>query len=251
MRQRLSRIPSILAAGVVLHGCVVATSTNSDDGGGGVGFFFLLIPVLFLVLIARSLRSGRPRRRRSSRQDREAQVARTAGDQRMIRAELSVLADDVLRLESQIALHDAARNDYESAVHRYRVAQAALDRSGGEAEVDPARLQRVVDEAMWSMARAKAVIGGYPPPAPPPQLQNPGPSGEPAVRLTDDDRPMYVDTPVSFRSGWFGGGLLGGLMMGPLLGGFGGWIVDDSSEGGGDPTDGGEGGEEFPDGDGF
>ncbi len=79
------------------------------------------------------------------------------------------------------------------------------------------------------MARAKAIVQGYPPPPPPATLQNPGTRGEPAVRLADDDRPMYVGVPVSFRSGWFGGGggPLGGLMAGSMLGGFGGWSTSD------------------------
>ena len=44
---------------------------------------------------------------------------------------------------------------------------------------------------------------------------------------------MYVGAPVSFRSGWFGGGgggLLGGLMLGSMLGGFGGWVVRESND---------------------
>lgn len=147
----------------------------------------------------------------------------------MIRAELSVLADDVLRLETDVVLHEAARNDYESAVHRYRVAQAAIEQHSAGAQVDLSRVQRVLDEAQWSMARAKAIVQGYPPPLPPATLQNPGTRGEPAVRLADDDRPMYVGAPMSFRSGWFGGGggLLGGLMIGSMLGGFGGWSTSD------------------------
>lgn len=56
----------------------------------------------------------------------------------VLRAELSVLADDVLRLEPQIALHADVRDDYESVTHRYRVAQAALDQS--EAAVDLVRV---------------------------------------------------------------------------------------------------------------
>ena len=150
----------------------------------------------------------------------------------MIRAELSVLADDALRLETDVVLHEAARNDYESAVHRYRVAQAAVEQHAAGAQIDLARVQRVVDEALWSMSRAKAIIEGYPPPPPPSELQAPGSRGEPAVRIAEDDRPTYVGAPVSFRSGWFGGGggLLGGLMLGSMLGGFGGWVVHESDD---------------------
>ncbi len=149
----------------------------------------------------------------------------------MIRAELSVLADDVLRLETEVVLHEAARNDYESAVHRYRVAQSAIEQFRSDGPLDLTRVQRLVDEAMWSMSRAKAIVQGYPPPDPPPKLQNPGLRGEPAVRIAADAHPAYVDTPISFQSGWFGGGggLLSGLMMGSMLGGLGGWAVHESS----------------------
>lgn len=84
------------------------------------------------------------------------------------------------------------------------------------------------------MSRAKAIINGYSPPSPPTVLQNAGTRGEPAVRVAEDERPVYVDASMSFRSGWFGGGgggLLGGLMIGSMLGGFGGWIVHESNDG--------------------
>ena len=150
----------------------------------------------------------------------------------MIRAELSVLADDVLRLEPQVAINERARDDYEAAAHRYRVAHAALDQH--QSRVDLVRLQRVVDEANWAMARARAELQGRRPPPPPAALRQPGPSGEPAVRLDERERPTYIGSPDPFRSGWFaGGGLLGGLLLGPLLGG---WFVR-SGEAHGRPDD--------------
>ena len=147
----------------------------------------------------------------------------------MLRAELSVLADDVLRLEPQVTLKPEARNDYESALHRYRVAQAALDTT--DAAVDLVRVQRVVDEATWLMARVRAELDGRPLPAPPARLQHHGPRGEPAVTVDDANTPHYLGTPTSFRSGWFalGPGLFGGLLIGSILGGSTGW-VDDSGE---------------------
>jgi len=130
-----------------------------------------------------------------------------------------------------VALSEAARDDYESATHRYRVAQAALD--AGEENLDLIRVQRVVDEAAWSMSRVRAILDGRDPPEPPPTLQRPGPRGEPAVRLDDGAQPVYVDSPAPFRSGWFGtgAGLFGGLLLGPMLGGFGVWGDDVQSDG--------------------
>jgi len=202
----------------LLSGCVVAGGYSSNDGGSG---FFFLLPLLMFVFIAYAItRMGRQRGRSGSAGRREEPA-----NPQMTRAELSVLADDVLRLEPQIALHPEAREDFDAATHRYRVAQAAIEHA--QSSDDLIRVRRVVDEATWSMSRARAVIEGRPPPAPPPQLQRPGPRGEPAVGLDDRDAPTYVGSPAPFRSGWFGGGgLLGGMFFGPLIGGFGGWVLE-------------------------
>jgi hypothetical protein len=159
----------------------------------------------------------------------------------MLRAELSVLADDILRFEPRVAINEAARQDFESAMHRYRVAQAAFDEAPDE--VDLVRVQRVVDEATWSMARARAIVDGRPPPDPPATLQRPGLHGEPAIELDDDDHPTYVGSSAPYRSGWFaaGGGLFGGLLVGTMLGGFGSWIADEGTADT-DQTDGFDGG---------
>ncbi|MCU1399240.1 MAG: hypothetical protein JWN62_2349 [Acidimicrobiales bacterium] len=216
----------LVGACPLLGGCVVATS--SSDGRGGGSYLFLFLPFLLFFLAFRSLRHVRRRGRSAGLAAPVTQRRGASVDTSMIRAELSVLADDALRLEPQVVLHDAARNDYESAVHRYRVAQAAVEQHASGAQIDLTRVQRVVDEAMWSMSRAQAVVQGYPPPAPPVELQRSGPSGEPAIRVAEDNQPVYVDAPVSFRSGWFAGGgrLLGALM----LGGFGGWVVHHSDD---------------------
>jgi predicted lipid-binding transport protein (Tim44 family) len=76
------------------------------------------------------------------------------------------------------------------------------------------------------MSRARAILEGRPLPAPPPVLQKPGERGEPAVDV-DGDEPVYVGSHDSFQSGWFGGGMLGGLLMGPMLGGFGAYVIED------------------------
>jgi hypothetical protein len=210
----------VLAASL-LTGCVVATS--SQDGGSGFGFVLLLVPLFLVAVIAFALR-GRGRGRHSARSGEGAMSRPSSG---MLRAELSVLADDILRLEPQVTLRPEARDDFDAATHRYRVAQAALETT--EAPVDLVRVQRVVDEATWSMARARAILDGRPTPSPPPTLQRPGAHGEPAVGLDDDAQPRYLSSPASFRSGWFGagGGLIGGLLMGTMLGGFGGWVNED------------------------
>ena len=231
MRLRTLPLVAGLAAPLALTGCVV--SGGSRNGSAGSAVIVLVLPFLFFALVALAARrSGRRRTRR-----RAPEVS-----PRLLRAELTVLADDVLRLEPQVALKEEARNDYESAAHRYRVAQAALDQTDEPVDLD--RVQRVVDEANWSMARARAIVEGNPAPAPPAALRRPGSAGEPAVDLDERDEPTYVGSPASFRSGWFGGttGLFGGLLLGSMLGGLTGWVVEersfDDSSGFGDGGDG-------------
>jgi hypothetical protein len=197
----------------------VAGGSTSNSGAGS--FLFLLLPIFMMFLVWRLLvpRSRTRRRRREVVSD-----GSDGPNRNMIKAELSVLSDDVLRLEPQVALKPEAQSDFDAAVHRYRVATAALEQV--DAPVDLVRLQRVVDEATWSMSRARAILDGRPLPAPPPVLQQPGERGEPAVDV-DGDEPVYVGSRESFQSGWFGGGLLGGLLMGPMLRGFGGYVIEE------------------------
>jgi hypothetical protein len=236
----VTRIPvpvlAVAAAAQLLTACVVATSSNRD--GSGASFLVLLVPFALMALMAflarRRLRSSGGRTRSLADRDDTA-------NEHVLRAELSVLADDVMRLEPHVALNEKARDDYEAATHRYRVAQAALDYAEGR--VDLVRVQRVVDEANWSMARVRAILAGRRPPDPPSRLQRPGPHGEPAVGVDDGRHPVYLDSPAEFRSGWFsaGGGVFGGLLLGSLLGNFHhGWVVDeqgDDIDEGGDAAD--------------
>jgi hypothetical protein len=214
-----------VATCLALSGCVVAGGSDSSSDSNGIGFLFLLLPVFLLFGLFRMMR---PRAGRRMRHFTDQPQAGPSPSVNMLRAELSVLSDDVLRLEPQVTLKPEARDDYEAALHRYRVAQAALDDT--EAPVDLVRVQRVVDEAGWSMSRARAILDGRQPPPPPAQLQHQGPRGEPAVDVDEGNNPRYVGSPASFQSGWFavGPGLFGGLLMGSILGGgFGGWMSDE------------------------
>ena len=116
-----------------------------------------------------------------------------------------MLADDVVNLEPQVELHPDARPDYEAAVSRYRVAQEAL-RSTGQ-PIDLVRVGRLLDEAQYAMARAKALVEGREPPPPPSDLTQPGRRGEPPVDLDERGQPAYVGGGSPFYGGgWFGGG---------------------------------------------
>ena len=229
--QRVALVALVPVASIVLNGCVVASS--SDRNGGG-GTFLLFVPFVLFFVIARLARSGRRRGRLSA----AAPVQQAVGvNEQVLRAELSVLADDAMRLEPQVSLHPAARDDYESALHRYKVANAALGHSTDQ--VDLVRVQRVADEATYAMARARAIVEGRRPPEPPARLQDRGPRGEPAIQLDEGRNPVYVDSDAPFRSGWFAGsgGMFGGLLFGSVLGGHAGWIVNDAWDNNGDDSE--------------
>jgi hypothetical protein len=223
---------------------------GGSDGGGGSG----LLPVLLLLGAGGA---GLYVWQRGKRRREEADVQQqTQADLSLLRAEVSVLAEDVMNLEPQIALHPEARDDYEAAAARFRVAQAALEQN--DPRIDLVRVERVVAEGRYAMARARAEIEGRPPPPPPEELTRPGRRDEPPVDLDDEGRPAYVGYGSPFYGGgWFGGGggLLTGLFLGQMLGGWGGghhehnvYVESPGGEGGdwGDDAGGGDwGGGDF------
>lgn len=187
----------------------------AGEGGGGGG---LLLP---LVILGGATAGGvylfSKRRRRQV-----ALQTVLSGDRQDLRAELAVVADDVVRLESEVALHPDARDDYEAAVGRFRWAQVAVE--GIDSPDDVPRVRRALAEAGYAMARVRAVLRGEEPPPPPAELQAPGPQGEPAVELDERRRPVYAGY-GSDGGGWAGGGFFGGnglftgLLLGQMLGG--------------------------------
>jgi hypothetical protein len=232
VKRLVSTIPVAVAV-VGLSGCVVAGTSRS--GNGGASLFFLFIPAFVIGLMLMVGRAGRRSQGRWSNDGRRWSSSPDVNDadDRMLKAELSVLADDVLRLEPQVTLKPEARDDFEAALHRYRVAQAALETS--DAPVDLHRLRRVVDEATWLMSRVRARLDDRPPPGPPASLRTPGSRGEPAIELDDRAHPTYAGSRAPFTSGWFsvGSGIFGGLLLGSVMD----EMSWDDSESGDEPYD--------------
>jgi hypothetical protein len=205
--------------------------TGQDDDGGGGGDVPSLVPIGLLAAGGVGLFAWSRRRRRRAAAELRAKLA---ADAELIRAELAVLADDVLRLEPEVVLHPEARDDYEAAVERHRVASAALDYA--DEPIDIVRVERVVAEARYAMARSKALVAGREPPPPPQDLRRQGRHDEPPVALDDRGAPIYAGGQPFYGGGWFGAGsgLFGGLLLGSMLGGWGwgGPIVIDHGDGG-------------------
>ncbi len=187
---------------------------SSGSGSGGV--------LLALLLLAGGGFFIWSRKKTKARRAEEAR--QYAADRQLLQAELSVLGQDVMDLEPDVALHADARPDYDAGVTRYQSAKAALEYA--DDRIDLVRVERVIDEGRYAMARARAVIDGRPVPPPPESLAQPGRHGEPPIELDDQRQPVYAGYGGAWYGGggWFGGGsggLLTGLLIGQMLGG--GW----------------------------
>lgn len=247
----VGKVSAVAAGGASSGG---GSGAPSGDAGGSDGDGSLM-PLLLLGGGGAALYAwSRGRRRSQHRVDQRQTQAEFDADVQMLRAELSVLADDVMRLEPEVVTHPDARPDYEAATQRFRAASAALDYA--DEPVDLVRVERVVREAEYAMSRAQAIIRGLEPPAPPTELQQPGRHDEPALDVDQYGRPVYVGAgPFYGGGGWFGGGgsgLFSGLLIGSMLGGMGpfglgGWGGGGIHGGGG--SDGGFGGGGFGGGD--
>lgn len=230
-----------------------ATADEGSDGGGTGLLVLLLVGGVVLAVVMTS----------RGRKKKEAARQRAAADRQELGAELSVLASDVVTLEDQVDLHPDARPDYDAAVMRYQAAQAAIERA--DDDVDFVRVRRVIDEGRYAMNRARAIVEGREPPAPPADLTRPGSHNEPPIQVDEQGQPFYAGAGMPFYGGggWFGGGggLLTGLLLGSMLGGgFGGWGGgyyggggygggEGGGDGGGDGGDGGDGGGDWGGGD--
>jgi hypothetical protein len=212
--------------------------TGGGDDDGGVSWGGIL---LFAGLGgAGAWFWSRSRRRRA---EQAAQQKERDAERQLLEAEVGVLAGDVVSLDSQVRLHPEAAADYEAATTRFRVAQAALEH-GGE-RIDLVRVRRLVDEGRYAMSRVRARLDGREPPPPPADLRQPGRHDEPAVALDERGQPGYVGRDgftgygPFYGGGWFTGanGLVTGLLLGSLLGGWGHpgpIIVNDTGDGAGD-----------------
>lgn len=226
------------AAGQSGAGGTAAGGDTGKSSGSGSGRVLLLLLVLAgggFFLWSRN--RAKTRRAEEARQ--------YAADRQLLQAELSVLGQDVMELEPHVTMHPDARPDYDAGVTRFQSAQAALEYA--DDKVDLVRVERVIDEGRYAMARARAHIDGREPPAPPESLAQPGRHGEPPIELDDQRQPVYAGYGGGWYGGggWFGGGgnLLTGLLLGQMLGGgfggFGGWGGGYGGGYGGDRDDGG------------
>ena len=198
-------------------------SGDGEGGGGGGGF-----PWLGVLLAGGAAASGYSIWRGSQRRKAEAAERARAeeADRQMLRAELSVLADDVVRHETEVQLHPEAQADYDAAVNRYRAARggAGLRRRAGRPGARRARGGRGRATRWTGPGRSSTAAS---PPHRRGAAASPGDTASRPSRSTNERQPAYVGYP-----GGYSGRLVrrdgrwccsAGCCSAPCCGGFGGW----------------------------
>ena len=111
----------------------------------------------------------------------------------------------------------------------YPVAQAVIDYA--EEPVNLVRVQRVMDEANWSISRTRAIAEGRPLPEPPRSCSDRAGTASRPSACTTASIPSMSTRRQRFDPVQRWWRPFGGLLLGSMLGGFGGgWIVDEHGD---------------------
>jgi hypothetical protein len=225
----------------------VGGAGREEGGGFPTGLLLLLLLGLPLLLVTLS-------RRRTRRRQAEAEFAEV---REVARDDVVALGDDIRSLDIDMEMKDVdpeAKGHYGLAVERYTQASEALDLARRPEDLQ--RVTELLEEGRWAMEAAKAELAGRPAPerrapcffdprhgpsvtdvewAPPGGQPRPVPAcAADAVRIGDGEDPDARQVPVNgqlvpywqagpafapWAGGFFGAGLLPGLLVGSLLGG--------------------------------
>ncbi|MFF7209251.1 hypothetical protein ACFZAU_01780 [Streptomyces sp. NPDC008238] len=234
-------------------------SWGGGSAGGGTGVLVALGLLVLVVGGGAVLMSRRAKRRREEQDRRRLDELRPVVDE-----DVTAFGEELSRIgfdPGGATADDAMREDYTHALDAYDTAKAAMDRARSPDDVRP--VSQALEEGRFALATLEARIGGRPlPERRPPCFFDPrhGPSVEDvpwapggggaeravpvcaadAARLADGLEPMarQVGTPrgprpyweagpayAPWAQGYFGGGMLPGILVGTLLGGSlgGGW----------------------------
>ncbi len=262
------------SAEVVLADFVERAGGDDGGGGGAAGWIVLALAgaggAAFVI---------------SRRQTRRRQAAELAEVKENARDDLVALGDEIRALEMDMdmpGVSDAARSDYETALNAYQRADQAWRLAQRPDDLEP--VGSALEEGRWAMESARARLDGREPPERrSPCFFDPrhGPSarevewappgGEPrmvpvceadAQRLDRGEDPEAREVTVGgqrmpywaagpmyapFMGGFYGAGILPGLLIGTSLGGV--WDQPSGDFGGGDWGGGDFGGGDFGGGD--
>ena len=249
---------------------------GGDDGGGGGAFGWIVLALAGAGGAAFVI---------SRRQTRRRQAAELAEVKENARDDLVALGDEIRALEMDMdmpGVSDAARSDYETALNAYQRADQAWRLAQRPDDLEP--VGSALEEGRWAMESARARLEDREPPERrSPCFFDPrhGPSarevewappgGEPrmvpvceadAQRLDRGEDPEAREVTVGgqrmpywaagpmyapFMGGFYGAGILPGLLIGTSLGGV--WNEPSGDFGGGDWGGGDFGGGDFGGGD--
>jgi hypothetical protein len=248
---------------------------GEDDGGIGAGG----------VILVGAIAAGGVAILASRRRRKREEAAEFAEVKENARDDLVALGDDIRALEVDMDMPSAsteAKGDYETAVNAYQRADQSWRLAQRPDDLEP--LGAALEEGRWAMSSARARLEGrQPPERRPPCFFDPrhGPSdrdvewapygGTPrmvpaceadAQRVERGEDPEAREVTVGgqrmpywaagpmyapFMGGFFGGGILPGLLIGTTLGGV--WADPSGDWGGGDFGGGDFGGGDFGGGD--
>ncbi len=193
-----------------LIGAPVGAVQPTSSGGSGIGVLAVVI-VGLIAVVAFVVWRG-------SRRTAEAAATRLDEAKRKVQEQLDAVANDIIDLDAEISLsgNEQAREFYERASATYTEVNAAL----GEVST-PQRLLELstrLDEAIWELDAADAVLDGQPIP-PKPEPPEPEPVVAPAVPAGTRARPAPYRRPArrsSYTSPDLMNILIGaaGMMMG-------------------------------------
>ena len=219
---------------------------DDRNGRGGSGTRIPWVPLLLVGGVAAVVLRVRSRRRRGAQAD-LAEVKEAA------REDLVALASDVQELEDDVERLPAAKQDYLAALDQYARASDAFDRARTTQQLRP--VAEALDQGRYLMESAKARLAGREPPERRPacffdprhgpsvrDVQWSPDSGAPrdvpacaacALRVEQGEEPESRQVLVGGRMtpywaagpmyGSYFGGFLPGLLVGEMLGGFGGF----------------------------
>jgi hypothetical protein len=183
-------------------------TTSSGDGGGGFPWLLLVVLLVGGLLVFWMVRRGRKQATAAG----EAQLAKARAE---IQTQLDAVANDILDIEDEVRVADQDRVDelYQAASQTYQAASEEL--AAADTPADLLEIANRVEEAVWQLDSAEALLDGKsPPPKPEPKrlevpAPTPAPSGEGPLGLPP--RPSYpsgYERRPTRRSGGLSPGLI-------------------------------------------
>lgn len=182
----------------IFVGELVGTSSTTSGGGNGLWIFLGLVLVIGGVIAFFVWRSSR-------RRD-ELAAEQLADLKEKARAQIDAIANDILDDEDEVAeaADPEAASHFQAATTIYAAAAERLEGATTAAEV--VEIAADLDEAIWNLDAAEAILDGHPPPPKPKPPTAPAPptAAAPEPGTTDEVPPLPEYQRRSTRRSGFG-----------------------------------------------